>query len=318
MELRAPEIATLARLRERFLSGANAGGGYWRDEAELALYDATFGERIAWKWDAVIAELGVRGWRPRARHVFDFGCGSGVAGRRVLGAWDGFESLSLADVSQAAVSFSAQKARDEFPNVAVRCESGRIEKGSLLLVSHVINELTPSARDRLFSLVRQADEIIWVEAGTHAESRALIAVREELRGEFGVVAPCTHAERCGMLAEANAPHWCHSFARTPSEVFQDRGWARFSRELGIDITTLPYSYLVMQRGGVPSGDATMRIVGRPREAKGRMEVLCCDAGGVGENTLQKRDEPQLVKALRKGDAGPAQRLCVRAGKLRSM
>ena len=52
------ELTALDRLRARFLDGSNAGGGYWRSEAELALYDTTFAERIGWKWDAVLAELG--------------------------------------------------------------------------------------------------------------------------------------------------------------------------------------------------------------------------------------------------------------------
>ena len=98
----AAQLALLARLRARFLDGSNVGGAYWRDEAELALYDTTFAERIGWKWDAVIGELVTRGWRPRARNVCDFGCGSGVAGRRMLGAWPAFESLVVPDVSPMA------------------------------------------------------------------------------------------------------------------------------------------------------------------------------------------------------------------------
>ena len=303
-------------MRERFLDGSNAGGGYWRDEAELALYDATFAERIGWKWDAVIAELRARGWRPRSRNVCDFGCGSGVAGRRVLGAWDGFETLALADVSRLAVAFAGRKAHADFPNVKILDAPPSLAEGTLLLVSHVINELDEAGRERLLALARQAEEIMWVEAGTHAESRALIAVREELRGPMSVVAPCTHSARCGMLAAENGRHWCHGFARVPSEIFQDANWARFSRELGIDITTLPFSFLVMQRGDGPSSGGNMRVIGRPREMKGRMEVLCCEAGGVEEHTLQKRDEPELFKTLRKGRTDPVFQMCVQDGKLR--
>src|SRR5437016_12074136 len=105
-----PELAALAALRARFLDGSNAGGGYWKSEAELALYDASLGERIGWKWDAVLAELASRGWRPAAKHAVDFGCGSGIAGRRVLAAWHGFESLTLTDVSPLAMRFAEARA----------------------------------------------------------------------------------------------------------------------------------------------------------------------------------------------------------------
>src|SRR5688500_19993333 len=76
--------AALARLREQFLSGPSLGGVYWQAREDLASYDLTYGERIGWKWDHVLRELRLRGWRPRSRHVFDWGCGSGVAARRVI------------------------------------------------------------------------------------------------------------------------------------------------------------------------------------------------------------------------------------------
>ena len=78
------EIATLERLRGRFLAPDTRAGDYWRSEEELALYDSTFGERIGWKWDAVLSELSVRGWQPQGRRLVDWGCGSGIASRRVL------------------------------------------------------------------------------------------------------------------------------------------------------------------------------------------------------------------------------------------
>ena len=316
MQLRAAELARLARLRERFLTGSNVGGGYWRDEEDLVLYDTTFAERIRWKWDAVIEELGLRGWKPRARHVFDFGCGSGAAHRRVLGSWESFATLTVTDVSPLAVSYATRRAREAFPNVDVRApETESLPPGTLLLVSHVINELDRVGRERLFKLVQQASEVIWVEAGTHADSRALIGVREEVRGQFGIVAPCPHAAQCGLLTEENAPHWCHHFGRVPSWVFQDAGWTQFSRELGIDITTLPYSYLVLQREPVARESGMTRIIGRPREFKGRMEILCCREEGVGEFTLQKRDAPGIYKTLRKDRADTLQAWQYNEGKI---
>jgi ribosomal protein RSM22 (predicted rRNA methylase) len=317
--LTAAELAALAQLRARFLDGSNSGGGYWRTDVELALYDATFAERIGWKWDAVLGELLRRGWKPQAQQVCDFGCGSGIAGRRVLGVWEYFAALTVADVSPLAVRFAETKARTEFPAVAVTGTSAEsltsLAPGTLLLVSHVINELSPAARNQILSLARQAEEIIWVEAGTHADSRALIAVREELRGEFAVIAPCTHAAPCGMLAPENAAHWCHHFGRVPSHVFQDAGWAQFGRELGIDLRSLPYSFLVLSRAPSREAPGAARIIGAPREAKGRMEILGCAESGVAEATLQKRDGPALFKALQKGKAKPVQRWRVVEGKI---
>src|SRR5687767_12126966 len=76
-----PELAALRRIRERFLHGTAGDADYWRVPADVALYDSTFAERIGWKWDAVLGELRLRGWRPRSRRVLDWGCGSGIAHR---------------------------------------------------------------------------------------------------------------------------------------------------------------------------------------------------------------------------------------------
>ncbi len=305
------DLASLSALRARFFDGSNAGGAYWKSEEELALYNASLGERIGWKWDAVLAELASRGWRPTARHVVDLGCGSGIAGRRVLAAWDGFESLALSDVSPLAIRFAEARAREDFPRLQIRADAdaGGAVADALLLVSHVLNETDDTSAARLLALARRAAEIIWVEAGTHADSRRLIAVREELRGEFEIIAPCTHRARCGMLATENARHWCHHFARVPSEASRDARWAQFGRELGIDMRALPYSFLVLARR--TPDDSTVRgcsrIIGRPDEEKGRFNLLACDEGGVGELMLQKRDAPSLFKQLQKGRASAVQR-----------
>jgi len=107
-----------------------------------------------------------------------------------------------------------------------------------------------------------------------------------------------------MLAAENAQHWCHHFARVPAGASQDARWAQFGRELGIDMRALPYSFLVLQRGGgMHSETGCSRLIGRPREEKGRMELLSCAEHGVEELMLQKRDAPDLFKKLQKGRAG---------------
>jgi len=302
------ELTTLCDLRERFLSGTAGKEDYWKSEAELALYDSTFGERIGWKWDAVLAELAAREWQPRSYRVVDWGCGSGVAGRRVLAQWPQFHSLGLHDRSPLARCFAAERARVDHPHIKT-CETSEVSADTLLVLSHVLNELSAAELSSLLGLARQAREIIWVEAGTHAESRRLITeVREALLPEFAVVAPCTHQARCGLLAAENVPHWCHHFAPVPSEIFRDAKWAEFARELGIDLRALPYCFLVLERGA-PSIQTPgfSRVIGRPREAKGFTRILSCQADGVAELVLQKRDAPDLFRAFHKGTAEPTYR-----------
>ena len=298
------QLATLRRLRERFLARTAGERDYWKSADELALYDATFGERIGWKWDAVLAELAARKWQPRSRHVLDWGCGSGIAGRRVLAQWPHLESLALHDRSRLACRFAAERARAAHPQIKLR-EMRDIGPDTMLVLSHVLSELPPAELSTLLSLARKAREIVWVEAGTHEDSRRLIAeVRKALLPEFAAVAPCTHQWQCGMLSAENAPHWCHHFAPVPSEIFQDGKWMEFGRDLKIDLRALPYSFLVLERAAdhTPMPPGFSKVIGRPRKATGYCKVLSCEAEGVREFVLQKRDAPELHRAFHKGTA----------------
>ncbi len=311
------DVSALKRLRERFLNRTAGERDYWRSEGELALYDSTFGERIGWKWDAVLAELARRGWSPRSRRLVDWGCGSGIAGRRVLAAWPQFEQIALHDRSTLAVAFANARLQVMHPAVAVR-RLDPAAAGGLLLVSHVANELPAETLTALLAQAARCDDVIWVEAGTHEDSRQLSAIRERLMASgLSVVAPCTHQARCGMLAPENERHWCHHFAAPPPEAFRDARWAEFGRELGIDLRSLPYSFLVLSRTPAPLVDGLSRVIGEPREAKGFMRVLSCQADGVADFMLQKRDVPELYRAFRKGTAAAVQRWTLDQGKIKA-
>lgn len=277
---------------------------YWRSHSELASYDFTFGERIGWKWDTVLAELKVRGWTPPEGTVMDWGCGTGIAGRRVVDAWpQQLRSLVLSDRSGPAAHFAAARARSEFPSLAVQVQSASAPAAApeLLVISHVLNELTPDALERLLGLVDKAQTVLWVEPGTSPVSRKLIEIRERLLSSFRVVAPCTHGAACGMLTPGNERHWCHHFARVPGYVHTDPGWGRFAQTLEIDLGRVPFSFLVLDRRPaiVDPASPEARVIGEPRFYKGFAKILSCQADGVNELILQKRDAPDVLKAMKK-------------------
>ena len=344
----------LDRLRGTFLSGDKTAGPYWHTITDLECYDFTYGERIGWKWDAVLRELRARNWTPvseatggpssgeaaRAQTVpasrelgppsrnlitiLDWGCGSGIAGRRVVeffGAAN-FARLVVHDHSGLALDFAERHGRQAFPALTVERASVRFLRGDepigLLVVSHVVNELDDTARAELAELCARAWTILWVEPGTHEVSRALGGWREKLRGDgFQLVAPCPHQSACGVLTPGNERHWCHFFAAPPSGVYADSGWVKFGQRAGIDLRSLPYSFLVLDRNVGPAlvagprrsaderrpytqAPGLSRIIGEPRLYKGYAKIFNCDAGGVAELMLQKRDAPGLFKALKQG------------------
>lgn len=343
----------LDRLRATFLSAARTEGPYWHTITDLETYDFTYGERIGWKWDAVLRTLRARGWSPPGGTVLDWGCGSGIAGRRVVAAFGAglFRRLVLHDHSPLAVEYAEHRARREFPDLPAERARVRFLRGdepvALLVVSHVVNELDDIGRAELTQLLARAQAVLWVEPGTHEASRGLVAFRESARASgFHPVAPCPHALACGMLAPGAERHWCHFFADSPPGVHADSGWVRFAQRAGIDLRALPYSFLVLDRrpsqgspvatpepdrfapepgrlptvGGPflpdPSMGKPARILGHPRIYKGYAKLFACSADGVREVTLQKRDAPDVFKSLKRGDEGGSTEWLIDDDKLR--
>jgi len=327
MNLETLDWEILDRLRETFLSDAKSAGPYWHTITDLECYNLTYGERIGWKWDAVLGELNQRNWAPPAgATVLDWGCGSGVAGRRVIDFFGpaNFTALRVHDHSELAMDFAEHHGRKFYPQLEVSRADTRFLRSSepigVLVLSHVLNELDEIARAELAELCARARTILWVEPGTHEVSRALGGWREKLRAaSLQAVAPCPHNAACGVLTAGNERHWCHFFASPPASLYADSGWVKFGQRAGIDLRSLPYSFLVLDRRPVAAvydrrddGSGTdgghrpplqlSRILGEPRHYKGYAKLFSCDAAGVAELMLQKRDAPELFKALKQGTA----------------
>jgi len=296
--------AVLERMRAAFLAGTAGATDYWTSEADLAAYDATFAQRIGWKWDFVLGELQRRGWTPPTGMLLDWGCGSGVAGRAFLDFFgpNSVRELCLWDRSPVAMSFAARRAREKYPQLSIETMTTPEQAaGGILLISHVLTELTQEQTEALAGLAATAECVIWVEPGTYETSLTLIAIRERVRNRFNLVAPCTHQEKCGILAPQNERHWCHHFATPPREIFTDGGWAQFANLMGIDLRDLPLSFLVLDRRPAPAlPPQAARLIGHPRIYKGHALLLGCDAAGVVEQRLTQRVFPPEFKNFKKG------------------
>jgi hypothetical protein len=116
-----------------------------------------------------------------------------------------------------------------------------------------------------------------------------------------VIAPCTHTHACPILTPGHERHWCHFFAPPPPEIFADSEWVKFGQRAGIDLRSLPYAFLALDRAreSVPPPDSTDlgRVIGRPEHFKPYARLLNCDATGLAELELPKRADPALFKQL---------------------
>ncbi len=281
----------LRELRDLFLADLPLERPYWTSLHQMSDYDRTLGERIGWKWDAVLKELKLRGWSPPTRTLTDFGCGTGIAVRRMLAAFPGaFDRVVLMDHSAIATGFARNKIQEEFTGIPVELKNPTETPEGTVLISHVLTELTENAQADLAERLQSADAVVWVEPGTVRCGKALVQQREILRKTFTLVAPCPHQGECGLLLPENEAHWCHHFAPAPSAAHQDPFWGHFRRELNLDIGPVAYSFLVADKTAAGDGGLS-HLIGKPLRAPKFLRVLSC----------QKEDIAELVASRRSGD-----------------
>ena len=305
LDFEALDLDRLRRIRDGFLAAGDGAAGladYWNDRVDLEQYDRVFAERIGWKWDAALDEIAVRGGIGTPATVVDWGCGTGIASRRVARAVAPDAEYLLHDRSERALAFAAEALGREAPGTRVGRMLDRMDvRPDLLLVSHVLDELEAGALFSLLALAERSSAVIWVEAGTRAVSRQLSQIRDGLLrdGGFRTLAPCTHDAACSAL-RADGEHWCHFFARPPVEVFADSGWVRLGRELHIDLRALPYAFVALVKDRTPmSPPGPARLVGRPDVGAKIARYWGCDADGLHRREVVKSRDKALHRLLKK-------------------
>lgn len=276
---------------------------YWRDRRDIELYDSIFGARIGWKWDAVLDELEARHGLPAPKTVVDWGTGTGVAARKVLGRMPGVEGITLFDRDEAVLEFARASVEASFPGVRVEAVTEPpTASADLALASHVLDELDEGGLAALRGTLEAADHVLWVEPGSKKTSRELSQQRDAFLGEFQVLGPCVHQGNCGMLTPDHEKDWCHLFAKPPAEVHTTGEWSEIHRELRIDLRSLPYSFTALRRRSLGHPDpvqAGARLLQRPRFSRGRVQLDLCDADGVREDQMLQRTDKAFYKELKK-------------------
>lgn len=280
--------SALRDLRDLFLAEVPLSEPYWTSRSQLEAYDCTLGERIGWKWDAVLSELRARNWTPPSRELTDLGCGSGIAARRLLAAFpEAFDRVSLIDHSTLAAGFARERIADEFPGIPVRILPPSADPEGVVLISHVLTELPESQEAAWLRRLSAAAALLWVEPGTQACGKRLVHLRESLRESFRLVAPCPHQGACGLLQPENEAHWCHHFAPAPASAHQDPFWGHFRRELNLELGPVAYSFLVCDHGEAAEPGLS-HLIGQPLRFPKFLRVLSCQAEDISELVASRR------------------------------
>ena len=293
---------SLRDLRSDYVRSKGFLKDYWTPQL-LKDYHQTLGQRISWKWQAVLTLIQDQGFMKDEEKLslLDLGCGTGVAALSFVDAFPNlqFDSIHLWDRSPKAREFAKLQLKDKTSETKIECSLPK--SSNICLVSHVLTEMDDQQLSDFMEQVTKSDHIFWVDAGTSFVSKRLIQIRQKLLSMgYEVKAPCNHQNQCGMLAEGNEDHWCHFFAEPPQEAHQSAFWRDFAKQLKVDLRSLPVSFLVMSRRSEKTKSDDSRVIGRVREYKGFCKALLCNESGVSEQDIQKRDDKKVFKKLCKG------------------
>ncbi|MGC6487513.1 MAG: small ribosomal subunit Rsm22 family protein, partial [Planctomycetota bacterium] len=227
----------------------------------------------------------------------DSGGGAGAAARRYVARFGAREVLCY-DRSSQASAFAAERLRDEQAGVQARAvSSARDAAPDVVLISHVLSELDARGLQQLEDLLARTSRVLWVESGNRPVARALAAVRDRLCGPFTAVAPCPHQAGCPTLLDED--NWCHFFASPPAEVFTDGDWVKTARSLGIDLRSLPYAFVALDRSPGRVGARARRVLGRASINPVVATAQACGLSGLERVEVTKRADRGLWRALKK-------------------
>jgi ribosomal protein RSM22 (predicted rRNA methylase) len=233
-------------------------------------------------------------WEPRS--LLDVGSGPGSVFWAACDQWPSIERATMIEASHPIRRVGEELAQHATrPTAWIAADIARglppLEGAELVTLSYVLGELAPAAIDvlieRLWALSR--DTLLVVEPGTTAGWQRILLVRDRLIALGAhIVAPCTHAGRCPLIA----PDWCH-FSR---RVARSRSH-RLAKDADVPWEDEKFIYLAASR--TPNDVPSARVLARPRVASGAVRLkLCCSNGELEERLVTKRQGAEYKVARR--------------------
>ncbi|HUP33732.1 MAG TPA: small ribosomal subunit Rsm22 family protein [Gaiellaceae bacterium] len=215
------------------------------------------------------------GWRPRT--LLDAGAGPGVAAGAAVEAWPSLEAVTLVEAEPEMIAAGRELVpAGEWIRGDVRDARGSAD---LVLASYVLGELDDAAGAALRLWEQSTDTVAFVEPGTPAGYRRILAARAAVIAAGGyTVAPCPHDLPCPLPAD----DWCHFAVRLPRSKLHRRAKGA---ELGYEDEK--FSYAVLSREPVPKAPA--RIIRQPQVRSGHVNLVTSERdGAVHERTVSRR------------------------------
>ena len=230
------------------------------------------------------------GWQPCS--LLDVGAGPGVAAWAAAVTWPSLTELTLVEVEPEMLAAG----RELLP--AATWVAGEVSdaRGSadLVVASYVLGELEDPSGAAGHLWEQTADTAVFVEPGTPAGYRNVLAARATVLEHGGhTVAPCPHDLPCPLPAD----DWCHFAVRLPRSQLHRRAKAA---DLGYEDEK--FSYAVLSREPVPHAEA--RVIRQPQIRSGHVNLVTSERDGIHERTVSRK-HGLLYREARKAAWGDA-------------
>lgn len=272
---------------------ATAASGTWGGDDERAVAALVFGQRT---FLSLLPIFG--GYVPRGM-LLDWGSGSGAAA--LAAVVRGARAPILIDAAPEALGL----ARKIFALLGVEARvapASAPPPAQTIVAAHSLNEWRAREGKADYAAVLRkwlthvgpGGRIFVIEPGIKETSRVLQAVRDSLRGEARILAPCTHAESCPLIPRTH--DWCHMTWPLPMGPAAEALVA----SAGHTARRTVFSWLVLENADPLPADGRRVLQVHP-SGKGKLVAELC--GGTGHTALVGLDRGEVGALFRGLAAG---------------
>lgn len=222
--------------------------------------------------------------------LLDVGTGPGTAAWAARDAWPSLQAITLIEPNRVFRDLAARL----LPQAKIIAGDLGAEKprADLVTACYLLAELPEKAAAPIARDLWAAAEgmLVLVEPGTPAGFARIRAARAALIAAGGhVAAPCTHDNACPMAGS----DWCHFSERLPRT--RDHMIAKGAR---VPFEDERYAYVAVCRTPVVH-PASARIIKPVAESKPGTTLPLCDASGLSDQFVARRDKDAFRSARKK-------------------
>jgi ribosomal protein RSM22 (predicted rRNA methylase) len=237
------------------------------------------------------------------RSLLDVGAGPGTASWAAQDLWPSIDRATLIDRNSPLLAIARRMAAQtplatDFVLSDLQSALRDVAAADLVIAGYALTEVASNALPAVLEKIWQLAHgwLVIVEPGTPQGFARALACRDYLIAAGGhIVAPCSHAAACPLLATTR---WCHFSKRLP------RSRAHlFAKEGNLSFEDEKFSYLVAAKDK-PVRKPYRRILATPHVTKGQVSLSLCAPERIEERIIPRRDKAayKAAKNYAWGDA----------------